>query len=99
MTAKKSKLLSAPWDSSNYLNTIPEAAAYLEVSIEEAESDDIPHSINRAIKTIARSNAGKSILSSEEINVLNKEAEPSIDVALKLIYGLGFKLQPPLSEL
>lgn len=70
------------WDTTEYLKTDEDRAAYLEACLEEASDD--PLFIAKALNNIARS---KGLTES-----LSNEVNPSLGATLKTIKALGIRL-------
>jgi probable addiction module antidote protein len=86
----------APYETSDYLVDIQDAAAYLEAALEEAGDD--PAYIAQALGTIARSGnvselARRVGMSREGLyKALSAEGNPSFATILKVAKALGLRL-------
>lgn len=91
-----SKTPTTPYDVAEHLRTIEEMAAYLEVSIEEANGD--ASFIAKALGDIARAKGMSQVahdagLSRESLyKALSGDRIPSFATVLKVIGALGLKL-------
>jgi probable addiction module antidote protein len=93
--SKKTETFSR-FDSADYLNSIEDAAAYIEAAL--AEADDDPAYIAQALGTIARSGnvselARRVGMSREGLyKALSAEGNPSFATIMKVTKALGLKL-------
>lgn len=84
------------FDSADYLETVDDAAAYLEAAIDEAGDD--PTFIAQALGAIARSGnvselARRAGMSREGLyKALSAEGNPSFATIMKITHALGLKL-------
>lgn len=80
--------------SADYLSSLEDAAAYLEASLEDGDSSDVP----RVLGAIARSGniselARRVGMSREGLyKVLSAEGNPSFDTVVKVSHALGLQL-------
>jgi probable addiction module antidote protein len=85
------------FDGADYLRTPADAAAYLEVALEE--SGDDPAAVARALGTIARSGnlselARKTGMSREGLyKALTAEGNPSFATISKVAHALGLRIE------
>ena len=86
------------WDSAEHLKTEEDMVLYLQACMEEADGDAA--FIAAALGDIARAK-GMSQLAKETglgreglYKALSGEGNPSFDTILKVMHGLGLKLQP-----
>ncbi|NES21255.1 MAG: putative addiction module antidote protein [Symploca sp. SIO3E6] len=92
-----SKIITTPYDVAEHLRTPEEMAAYLEVSIEEANGDAAL--VAKALGDIARAKGMSQIardtgLSRESLyKALSGERSPTFDTILKVIRALGLTLR------
>jgi probable addiction module antidote protein len=92
----KKKTTTSRYDVAEHLRTPDEMAAYLEVSIEEANGDAAI--VAKALGDIARAKGMSQVareagLSRESLyKALSGERSPSFDTILKVIQALGLKL-------
>ena len=102
------KTVTFPYDVADHLRTPEEMAAYLEVTIEEADGDatlvaKALGNIARAKGMIARAKgmaqvASETGLSRESLyKALSGERVPSLDTVLKVVAALGLKLRAEVS--
>ncbi len=95
------KTVTSPYDVSEHLRTREEMAAYLEVSIEEADGDAA--FVAKALGDIARARgmaqvASDAGLSRESLyKALSGERTPTFDTVLKVVGALGLKLRAEAS--
>lgn len=86
----------SPWDSSNYLTSDDDVAAYLDACFEEAGDD--PVFITRALSTIGRAKGLSTVakqagLSADDLNrFLSPESDPHFGEILEVIHALGLRL-------
>lgn len=92
-----SNTITTPYDVAEHLRTPEEMAAYLEVSIEEADGDAA--FIAKALGDIARAKGMSQIardtgLSRESLyKALSGERIPTFDTILKVVKALGLNLR------
>ncbi|NET59066.1 MAG: putative addiction module antidote protein [Symploca sp. SIO2E6] len=92
-----SKTITTPYDIAEHLRTPEEMAAYLEVSIEEANGDAA--FVAKALGDIARAKGMSQVardtgLSPESLyKALSGEQSPTFDTILKVIRALGLTLR------
>jgi len=92
-----SKTITTHYDVAEHLRTLEEMAAYLEVSIEEADGDAA--FIAKALGDIARAKGMSQVacdagLSRESLyKALSGERSPTFDTILKVIKALGLTLR------
>ncbi|UZJ24778.1 putative addiction module antidote protein [Rhodococcus antarcticus] len=85
-----------PFDTASYLDTVEDAAAYLEAIIEQA--DDDPTVIAQALGSIARSRnfsqiARQAGMSREGLyKALSADGNPSLATVVKVSRALGLRL-------
>jgi probable addiction module antidote protein len=99
-----SKTTTTRYDVAEHLRTLEEMAAYLEVSIEEANGDAL--FVAKALGDIARAKGMSQVahdagLSRESLyKALSGERIPSFDTVLKVIGALGLTLraEPLIAE-
>ena len=95
------KTVTFPYDVADHLRTPEEMAAYLEVTIEEADGDATL--VAKALGNIARAKgmaqvASETGLSRESLyKALSGERVPSLDTVLKVVAALGLKLRAEVS--
>ena len=91
------KTVTSPYDVAEHLRTPEEMAAYLEVSIEEADGDAT--FIAKALGDIARAKGMSQVardagLSRESLyKALSGDRNPSLDTVLRVVGALGLKLR------
>ncbi|MCY4431812.1 MAG: putative addiction module antidote protein [Rhodospirillales bacterium] len=91
------KTVTSPYDVAEHLRTPEEMAAYLEVSIEEA--DGAAAFVARALGDVARAKGMAQVacdagLSRESLyKALSGERNPSLDTVLRVVRALGLKLR------
>lgn len=105
--AKRSRLITTPYDVAEHLRTPEEMAAYLEACLEEAGTD--AGLIAKALGDIARAKGMSQVakdagLSRESLyKALSGERSPSFDTVLRVVIALGIQLHaeaaPALSSL
>jgi len=92
-----SNITFAPYDTADYLNSVEDAALYLEAAFEEAGDD--PSVITMALGKIARSGNMSELarqvgMSREGIyKALSPEGNPSFFTVMKITNALGLRLQ------
>ena len=91
------KTVTSPYDVAEHLRTPEEMAAYLEVSIEEADGDAA--FIAKALGDIARAKGMSQVacdagLSRESLyKALSGDRNPRLDTVLRVVGALGLKLR------
>jgi probable addiction module antidote protein len=98
--ARKIKIIvpkAQRYDSADYLKTAEDVTAYLNAALEEGRDD--PAFMARALGVVARANGGikklaeKTGISREGLHkALSDDGNPSLGTTLKVLKGLGVKL-------
>jgi probable addiction module antidote protein len=90
------KLTTRPWDTTEYLKTGEDIAAYLDAVLDEAGDD--PASVAAALGNIARARGMTQLardtgLAREALyRALSPEGNPTFATVLKVLHALGVKL-------
>ena len=92
------KTNTSPYDVAEHLRTPEEMAAYLEVSMEEADGDAA--FIAKALGDIVRAKGMSQVASDAGLSreslykALSGERNPRLDTVLRVVGALGLKLRP-----
>jgi probable addiction module antidote protein len=90
---------TTPWDSTDYLQTEEDMAAYLDAVLEEASDD--PVFVVQALNTVARARQRNMTQLAKDVGItreglrkaLSAEGDPRLSTLVKLLSALGLRLR------
>ncbi|HCT15733.1 MAG TPA: putative addiction module antidote protein [Corynebacterium nuruki] len=83
------------FDSADYLDNLDDAAAYLEVSLEDGDASGVPEALGAIARSGNLSELARRVGMSREglYEALSADGNPSFDTIVKVSHALGLRIR------